>query len=92
MNIAGKVIIVGEVREGVSANGPWKRQEIVIETLGDYPKKVNIEFGRPEMLEGIAKGDIIDAQISPESKESNGKWFSHIRGIAIKKLGRKEGE
>ena len=86
MKITGKVIVVDELREGKSDKGEWRRQAIVIETLGDYPKKVNVEFGNPDMLEGIQVGDIVECNVSPESKEYNGKWYSHIRGIGIKRL------
>lgn len=86
MKLIGKVIVVGELQEGCSEKGNWRRQALVVETFDHFPKKVNVEFGNPDMLEGIKVGDIVECTVSFESKEYNGKWFNHIRGIAVKQL------
>ena len=86
MKLVGKIIAIHEVVEGKSEKGEWRRQEIILETMADYPKKVCITFGNPDMLQGFKENEIVEVSISPESKDYNGKWFSTIRGIGIKTL------
>ena len=40
MEISGKVIKILPLVKGQGKNGEWKKQEIVIETPGQYPKPV----------------------------------------------------
>ena len=40
MEIIGKVVQLGTLIEGNSPRGPWKKQELIIETLEQFPKKV----------------------------------------------------
>ena len=41
MEITGKVIFILPLRSGISKNGKeWKSQEFVIETDGQYPRKM----------------------------------------------------
>ena len=40
MEINGKIIELLTEKSGESANGPWRKQEYILETDGQYPKKV----------------------------------------------------
>ena len=86
MKLVGRIIAIHPVVEGKSDKGEWRRQEIILETMTDFPKKVCISFGNPDMLQGFSKNEIVEVAISPESKDYNGKWFTTIRGISIKTL------
>ena len=40
MEITGKIIEILPEQSGESARGPWRKQEYVLETDGQYPKKI----------------------------------------------------
>ena len=45
MEIQGKIILKLQLQEGTSkAGNPWKKQEYVLETLSNYPRKVKFDF------------------------------------------------
>lgn len=81
MEIIGKVVQLGNLMEGSSQRGPWKKQELIIETLEQYPRKVClICWGdRVADAQNFAIGQTIKAQISIESREFNGKWYTDVR-------------
>ena len=81
MEILGKVVRLGNLSEGTSARGAWKKQELIIETLEQYPKNVCLVCGGDRVIEAqnFTPGQIIKAQISIESREFNGKWYTDVR-------------
>lgn len=85
MEIIGKVVQLGTLTEGSSPRGPWKKQELIIETLEQYPKKVCLMCWNDRVNEanGFFVGQTIKAQISIESREFNGKWYTDVRAIRL---------
>lgn len=83
MEVAGKVVVRKETEE-VGANGFTKRT-LVIETDGQYPKKLAIDFVKEKtaLLDAIQIGQEVKVQINLSSNESNGKWFSQIQGWKV---------
>lgn len=81
MEIIGKVFQLGNVVEGTSARGPWKKQELIIETVEQFPRKVCLSCWGDRVAEAanFAIGQMIKAQISIESREFNGKWYTDVR-------------
>ena len=81
MEIIGKVVQLGTLTEGSSPRGPWKKQELIIETLEQFPKKVCLICwnDRVNDANGFFVGQTIKAQISIESREFNGKWYTDVR-------------
>lgn len=81
MEIKGKVIAVLPLQSGVSANGEWKRQTVVVEYQdGQYTSKVALEnankadeFGKLNIGdEGTFKCNL------PTSREYNGRWYTSV--------------
>ena len=87
MDIIGKAIKSLPTRTGVSqrTGEQWKLQEYIIETQEQYPKFVCFEvFGADKIKEfNIHKNDIIKVYFNVESRESKGKWYTHIRAVKI---------
>ena len=81
MEIQGKVIRLGNLSEGTSPRGAWRKQELIIETLEQYPKQVCLVCWGDRVAEAqnFKAGQIIKAQISIESREFNGKWYTDVR-------------
>lgn len=71
---------------GESARGPWVKGGFIIETEGDYPRKVAfITFGeeRVAMAKNIALGTLVQVSFNPESREFNERWYTDLRASRI---------
>ena len=81
MEIIGKVVRLGNLVEGTSARGPWRKQELIIETEEQYPRTVclNCWTNQIEEIQKFAPGQTIKAQIEISSREFNGKWYTDVR-------------
>lgn len=81
MEITGKVVRLGNLVEGTSARGPWRKQELIIETEEQFPKTVCLTCwtNQIEEIQRFAPGQSIKAQIDLSSREFNGKWYTDVR-------------
>ena len=81
MEIIGKVVRLGNLTEGQSARGPWRKQELIIETEEQYPRTVCLICwtNQIEEIQKFAPGQTIKAQIEISSREFNGKWYTDVR-------------
>lgn len=86
MNIKGKFIRLGNITEGTSARGQWRKQDLIIETTTEkFPKQVCLTCWG-DTLDAIANltdGQYIQADISIESREFNGKWYTDVRAFGL---------
>lgn len=85
MEIVGKVVQLGTLIEGNSPRGPWKKQELIIETLEQFPKKVCLMCwgDRVNDANSFFVGQTIRAQIRIESREFNGKWYTDVTAFRL---------
>ena len=81
MEIIGKVVRLGNLVEGTSARGPWRKQELIIETEEQYPRTVCLSCWTNQIdeIQKFAPGQTIKAQIEISSREFNGKWYTDVR-------------
>ena len=81
MEITGKVVRLGGLTEGTSARGPWRKQDLIIETDEQYPKTVCLTCwtNQIEEIQSMTPGQLIKAQIDISSREFNGKWYTDVR-------------
>lgn len=82
MEIQGTIIEVLESVTGEGANGTWTKLGYVLETGGQYPKKVAFDVWNEEIPKPVV-GDSVKAQIDVESREYNGKWYTNVKAFAI---------
>jgi hypothetical protein len=84
MQLIAKLIQVLPLQTGTSKNGTWKKQDIIVETYGQYPKKVILSIWgdkvNPEVLIVDKK---IKIDIDIESREYNGKWYTDVKAWNI---------
>lgn len=87
MEIKGKLQIILPVAEGSSKNGPWKKQEFVIETLeGKFPKQVCLNVWGADKVDDFKRykvGDILTCSLDISSREYNGRWYTDLRAWKI---------
>jgi len=84
--INGKIIAVLPIATGEGKNGTWKSQDYVLETGGQYPKKVCFNlFGDSIDKFNVGIDDEIKVSYDIESREYNGRWFTTIRAWKVEK-------
>ena len=92
MEITGKIIAVLPANSGTSARtgNPWMSQTYVIETQGQYPKKLAFDvFGADRITQfNLHVGDIATVFFDFDAHEYNGRWFNQIRAFNVAKSGR----
>ena len=81
MEITGKVVRLGGLTEGTSARGPWRKQDLIIETDEQYPKTVCLTCWTNQIdeIQNMVPGQAVKAQIDISSREFNGKWYTDVR-------------
>lgn len=86
MEIAGTIVALLPLQTGQGKNGVWKKQEFIMETPGQFPKKVCLSLWGEKVDENrISVGDKITASINIESREYNGRWYTDVRAWKIAK-------
>jgi len=90
LEISGKVFKVMAEQSGPSKNGTnWVKQDFVIETEEQYPKKVCFSAwgDKSETVKKFRNGDRVKIAFNVESREYNEKWYTDLRPWKIDILG-----
>jgi len=87
LELIGRIENKLPLQSGVSSRGEWRKQEFIIETQQQYPKKVCISCwgDKIDELEQIQEGESIKVSINIESREYNGRWYTDIKAWRIEK-------
>lgn len=88
--ITGKIIHVLDLISGDSKRREgekWYRQEYVLETMEEYPRKVCFQLWGKDRIDGanIQLGDMIRLTYNLESREYNGRWYTSVNGRMVEK-------
>ena len=81
LNISGIVLNILPLQSGTSkAGNQWQKQDFILETGGQYPRKVCIcLFGDNVAKFPLQVGQSVTASVDIESREFNGRWYTDIR-------------
>lgn len=87
LEIVGKLQQLLPLQTGTGSRGDWTKQEFIIETVEQYPKKVCVSAwgDKAKELEGIKPGETLKISINIESREYNGRWYTDIRAWRIER-------
>ncbi len=87
LEVAGKLIKKLNPVEGSGANGSWKKQEFVIETDEQFPKKAcfNLWGDKTAELNNYNEGDMMTVSFNVESREYNERWYTDLRAWRLQK-------
>lgn len=86
MNITGKLLKSLPLESGEGQNGEWKKQPILIETDGEYPKEICIDIWNGKIdLSQLKTGQTITVSVNVESRlhEASGRYFTNISAWKI---------
>ncbi|MBK1704531.1 DUF3127 domain-containing protein [Halochromatium glycolicum] len=84
MEITGKITQVLPEKSGTSARGPWRKQEYILETAGDYPKQVCFMVWGDRIDQfAIREGQELRVSFNLESREFNGRWYTDVKAWRV---------
>lgn len=87
METNGTVIAVLPLESGTSKAGKeWQKRNFVIETPGQYPRKVCLQLFGDKVGLCPAVGEVVKVDFEPESREWNGKWFTQLNAWGVERV------
>ena len=89
LELTGKLLQKLSVQSGKSAKGDWSKQEFVLETQENYPRKVCLSvWGADKVAElgATAEGEILKVSFNLESRCFNERWYTDARAWRIERL------
>src|SRR3954464_16036733 len=86
MEIKGKVLQLLQPQTGMGKKGQWRKQEFILETQSQYPKKVCLSIWGDKIDQfRVQTGDTVIASVELESREYNSRWYTEARAWKIVK-------
>lgn len=84
MEIEGKCILVLPVESGTSKAGKaWQKRNFIIETSGQYPKKVCLQLFGDKVEKCPNQGDMVKVSFDIDSREYNNRWYTQCNAYAV---------
>jgi hypothetical protein len=88
MQLTAKLIQLLPLQTGTGKNGEWKKQDIIVETESQYPKKVCISiWGDKINTSQLKVGNQLKVDFDVESREYNGRWYTDVKAWKIELAG-----
>jgi hypothetical protein len=87
LEIEGRIVNILPLQSGTSkAGNEWKKQDFVLETESQYPKKVCMTMWGEKIDQfAVNEGDKVKAAFDIESREYNGRWYTDVKVWRITK-------
>lgn len=84
MQLTAILIQLLSFQSGESKNGTWKKQDIIVETDGQYPKKICVSIWGDKINESqLQIGNTLTISYELESREYNNKWYTDVKAWKI---------
>ena len=89
LEIKGKIVKILPEQRGQGRNGEWIKQEFVIETMDQFPKKACFSAwgDKTANVKQLLQGDEVTVGFNIESREYNERWYTDLRAWKITKGG-----
>ena len=74
------------LQSGTGKNGIWKKQEFILETAGQVPKKVCFSLWGDKIDQfNLKEGEEAEVMFDLESREYNNRWYTEAKAWKIVK-------
>ncbi|HEX8545689.1 MAG TPA: DUF3127 domain-containing protein [Cytophagaceae bacterium] len=85
LELEGRLVKVLPQQTGAGKNGTWVKQDFVVETSDQYPKKICFSAwgDKAADLSRYKTGDVLKVAFNLESREYNEKWYTEARAWKI---------
>jgi hypothetical protein len=88
MQLIAKLVQMLPIQTGTGRNGEWKKQDIIVETDGQYPKKICISvWGDKINASQLVVGNKLKIDFDVESREYNSRWYTDVKAWRIEVAG-----
>ncbi|GAB3427104.1 DUF3127 domain-containing protein [Niabella aquatica] len=89
MELTAKLVQVLPLQKGTGKTGnEWRKQDIIVETSGQYPKKVCISIWGDKINEKVLQlGNMLNISFDVESREFNGRWYTDVKAWKVEAAG-----
>jgi hypothetical protein len=88
MQLTAKLTKILPIQTGTGKNGEWKKQDIIVDTDDQYPKKVCISIWGDKVNDGqLQIGNLLKIDFDIESREYNSKWYTDIKAWKVEVAG-----
>ncbi|MBN7814148.1 DUF3127 domain-containing protein [Algoriphagus pacificus] len=89
MELSGKIIqILPEVSGNSRSGNAWRKQEYILETGGNYPKKVCLSIWSDKIDQfAMQVGEQVTLGVDLESREYNGRWYTEVKAYKVDRTG-----
>ncbi len=86
--LTGKLLQILPQQTGTGKNGPWLKQDFIIETPGEFPRKICISAwgDKADGIAGFQEGDQVKVSVNIESREYNERWYTDVKAWRIEKI------
>lgn len=83
--VEGIVRMYPPQESGQGKENVWYKQKMIVETYGQYPKKVAVTFMNEKIgqLQQFPIGSAVKVSVNLESREYNGNWYDSINGWKV---------
>jgi len=87
LDLKGRLIKKLPIVSGEGRNGKWEKQDFVIETDDQFPKKICIGLWGDSIkkLENMQEGDKLTVSVNVESREYNERWYTDVKAWRIQR-------
>jgi hypothetical protein len=87
MQLQAKLIQLLPVQTGESKNGIWKKRDMIVETEGQYPKKICVTLWNERVEDpSLQIGEMLNVSFDIESREFNGRWYTDVKAWKIESI------
>lgn len=88
MQLTAKLTQILPIQIGTGKNGEWKKQDIIVETDGQYPKKICVSVWGDKINESqLQIGNQLKIEYDLESREFNNRWYTDVKAFKIELVG-----
>jgi hypothetical protein len=93
MQLIAKLVQLLPLQTGSGKNGEWKKQDVIVETSGQYPKKVCISiWGDKIDAAKLKPGNVLKIDFDIESREYNSRWYTDVKAWRVEIEGGKSND
>ena len=87
MQLTAKLTQILPIQTGTGKNGTWKKQDIILETVDQFPKKACVTLWGDKIDDGqLQIGNILKIGFDIISREYNSRWYTEIKANKIEVL------
>ena len=89
MQVTAKLIQILPLQTGTNKSGAaWKKQDIIVETAAQYPKKICISIWGDKIDKNLLQeGAQLTISFDVESREYNGRWYTDVKAWKVESAG-----